>query len=106
MITSMQKELQKNSQDYKVPRLKMSHETYYDENKGTPFSKKDAWEILRSHAKWDTPDPFDLAEGDQVPGVVHEELFGKDARPRLPRKQRPDKKTKSDTMMSTEEVAR
>nr|GEW10466.1 hypothetical protein [Tanacetum cinerariifolium] len=61
--------------------MKWARETYWDENKGTSLVQEDAWEILRSHAKWYAPDPIYLAKGD-IPGVGHEELFGEDARPR------------------------
>ncbi|GKA66654.1 hypothetical protein Tco_0766462 [Tanacetum coccineum] len=84
--------------------MKRARSTYRGENKGTSFSQEDAWEILRTHAKWDTPspvEPVDLTEGDQVFGVNYEELFGEDARPRPPGKQRPAKKTKSETTKST-----
>ncbi|GJT54747.1 hypothetical protein Tco_0989801 [Tanacetum coccineum] len=67
--------------------------------------KEDAWEILRTHAKWDAPSPdetIDLTGGEQVPGVGHEELLGEDARPRLGPRQSPShKKTKSETTPST-----
>ncbi|GJV17798.1 hypothetical protein Tco_1363121 [Tanacetum coccineum] len=55
--------------------MKQARATYRDENKGTPFVQEDASEILRSHAKWDSPDPVDFTERD-VPGVGHEDLFG------------------------------
>ncbi|GJT83071.1 hypothetical protein Tco_1057413 [Tanacetum coccineum] len=70
--------------------IKRARATYQDENKGTLFVKEDAWEILRSHAKWDAPDLVDLIEGD-VPAMGHEELFGEDARPRP---SAPDKSTR------------
>nr|GEZ44738.1 hypothetical protein [Tanacetum cinerariifolium]GEZ54295.1 hypothetical protein [Tanacetum cinerariifolium] len=54
------------------------------------------------HAKWDAPDLLDLTEGDHVPRVGYEELFDEDARPRPLEKQRPGKKTKSDTTTSTD----
>nr|GEY12360.1 zinc finger BED domain-containing protein RICESLEEPER 2-like [Tanacetum cinerariifolium] len=66
--------------------IKRARSTYRDENKGTPFSQEDAWEILPSHAKWDAPELVDLTEGDEVPVVGHKELFGEDARPHPPGK--------------------
>ncbi|GJU84694.1 hypothetical protein Tco_1292240 [Tanacetum coccineum] len=81
--------------------MKRARSTYRDENKNTPFSQEDAWEVLRSHSKWDAPEPVDLTEDEHVPRVNNEELFGPDARPRPPDKQRPGKKTKSDTTTST-----
>ncbi|GJS59703.1 hypothetical protein Tco_0654487 [Tanacetum coccineum] len=67
------------------------------------FAQEDAWEILRKHAKWDAPAPapVDLTEDEEIVEVNTDELFGPDARPRLPGKQRPGKKTKSDTSVST-----
>nr|GEY80984.1 hypothetical protein [Tanacetum cinerariifolium] len=53
------------------------------QEKGTSFVQDDACEILRSHTKWDEPDPVALTEGD-VPRVGQEELFGEDARPHPP----------------------
>nr|GFC62583.1 hypothetical protein [Tanacetum cinerariifolium] len=66
---------------------------------------EDVWAILRKKLKWDAhgPAPVDLTEGEYVPAVNTEELFGFDARPRPPGKQRPRKKTKSDTSTSTDE---
>ncbi|GJT23793.1 hypothetical protein Tco_0893730 [Tanacetum coccineum] len=97
--------------------MKRARTTYRDENKGTPFSQEDTWEILRTHAKWDAPssvEPFDLTGGEQVPGVSHEELFGEDARPRPPGcgKARPDvvesayelAKEKDRTLIGTEKT--
>nr|GFA12039.1 endopeptidase, NLPC/P60 domain, LRAT-like domain protein [Tanacetum cinerariifolium] len=83
--------------------IKQAKATYRDENKSIPFVQEDAWEILRSYSKWDAPEPVDLTEGD-VSGVGNEDLFGEDARPRLPgpdKSKRPAKKTKSDTTTST-----
>ncbi|GKE20589.1 hypothetical protein Tco_1432101 [Tanacetum coccineum] len=78
--------------------MKRAKATYGDENKPILFVQDEAWEILRSHTKWDTPEPVDLTEGD-IPGVNNEDLFGEDARPRTTG---PDKsKTKSDTTTST-----
>ncbi|GJV48636.1 hypothetical protein Tco_1438848 [Tanacetum coccineum] len=78
---------------------KRARTTYRDENKGTPFVQDDTWEILRSHAKWDTPSPvqpIDLTGGEQGHRVGHEELFSEDARPRPsgPGKARPAKKNR------------
>ncbi|GJT35361.1 hypothetical protein Tco_0925780 [Tanacetum coccineum] len=47
------------------------------------------------------PAPVDLTEDEDIPAVNIDELFGPDARPRSPGKQRPRKKTKSDTSVST-----
>ncbi|GJS27259.1 hypothetical protein Tco_0487879 [Tanacetum coccineum] len=83
--------------------MKWAKATYQDENKGTLFVNEDACEILRSHAKWDPPEPVDLTEG-EVPGVGNEDLFGEDEipRPAGPGKSSvPPKKTKSDTTTST-----
>nr|GEV23805.1 hypothetical protein [Tanacetum cinerariifolium] len=71
--------------------MKQAKATYRDENKGTPFVKEDACEILRSHAKWDAPEPVDLTECD-VPGVGNEDIFGEDAT--IPRPAGPDKSTR------------
>nr|GEY03731.1 beta-1,3-galactosyltransferase GALT1 [Tanacetum cinerariifolium] len=62
--------------------MKRAKATYRDENKSISFVQDDAWEILRSHSKWDAPEPVDLTEGD-VLGVGNEDLFGEAARPRL-----------------------
>ncbi|GKD56090.1 hypothetical protein Tco_1289477 [Tanacetum coccineum] len=55
------------------------------------------------HAKWDAPDPtpVDLTEDEHVPPVNTQELFGPDARPLPPGKERLGKKTKSDTSANT-----
>ncbi|GKA68023.1 hypothetical protein Tco_0767940 [Tanacetum coccineum] len=79
---------------------------YQDENRNSPFNHEKAWAILRQHAKWDAPEvaPVDLTEdetGDFHATVNTDELFGADPRPRPPDKQRPGKKTKSDTSVST-----
>nr|GEV63301.1 endopeptidase, NLPC/P60 domain, LRAT-like domain protein [Tanacetum cinerariifolium] len=69
------------SEENEMDVMKRAKATYRDENKSIPFVQEDAWEILRSHSKWDAPEPVDLTEGD-VPGVGNEDLFGKDVRPR------------------------
>ncbi|GKB29953.1 hypothetical protein Tco_0869354, partial [Tanacetum coccineum] len=66
---------------------------------GVAFSQEDAWAVLRFHPKWDAPEQVDLT-GD-VPGASQEDLFGHDARPCPPGKQRPAKKSKSDATAST-----
>nr|GEY30632.1 hypothetical protein [Tanacetum cinerariifolium] len=86
--------------------MKRVRTTYRDENKGSPFSHEGAWEILRSHAKWDTPspvEPVDLTGGEQVLRVGHEELLDKDAKLRLPGpdKARPAQRSKFETTTST-----
>ncbi|GKC44774.1 hypothetical protein Tco_1062496 [Tanacetum coccineum] len=83
--------------------MKRVRAAYRDENKNTPFTQEDAWELLRKHSKWDAPPPapVDLTEDEEIPTVNTDELFGPDARPRPPGKQRLRKKTKSDTSVST-----
>ncbi|GKC75676.1 hypothetical protein Tco_1126450, partial [Tanacetum coccineum] len=83
--------------------MKRARATYRDENKNTMFTQEDAWELLRKHVKWDAPPPapVDLTEDEDIPAVNTDELFVPDARPRPPGKQRPGKKTKSDTSVST-----
>nr|GEY60428.1 ribonuclease H-like domain-containing protein [Tanacetum cinerariifolium] len=81
--------------------MKRARTTYRDENKNNSFNHEDAWALLRSHSKWAAPGRVDLTEGEHVPVVNIEELFGPDARPRRPGKQRLRKKTKSDTSAST-----
>ncbi|GJZ21236.1 hypothetical protein Tco_0558275 [Tanacetum coccineum] len=82
--------------------MKQTRAVYRDENKNTPFSQEDAWEVLRKHSKWDAlaPAPVDLTE-DEERIVNTDELFGPDARPRPLCKQCPGKKIKSDTSEST-----
>nr|GEX09950.1 RNA-directed DNA polymerase, eukaryota [Tanacetum cinerariifolium] len=81
--------------------MKQARGAYRDENKNSTFAQEDAWKILRKHAKWDAPAPVDLTEDEEISEVNTDELFGPDARPRPPGKQRPEKKTKSDTSVST-----
>ncbi|GJT47709.1 hypothetical protein Tco_0973866 [Tanacetum coccineum] len=83
--------------------MKRARTTYRDKNKNTPFIQEDALKVLRTHSKWDAPSPapVDLTEDEHIPAVNTDELFGPDARPRPPGKQRPGKKTKSDTSAST-----
>ncbi|GKB37126.1 hypothetical protein Tco_0882068 [Tanacetum coccineum] len=82
-----------------VDYLKRAQSIYRDEHRGVAFSQEDAWAVLRFHPKWDAPEQVDLT-GD-VPGASQEDLFGHDARPRPPGKQRPAKKSKSDATAST-----
>ncbi|GJT90491.1 hypothetical protein Tco_1079336 [Tanacetum coccineum] len=51
--------------------MKQTRAVYRDENKNTPFSQEDAWEILRKHSKWDAPAPapVDLTEDEEIPAV-------------------------------------
>ncbi|GJR48674.1 hypothetical protein Tco_1316777 [Tanacetum coccineum] len=98
----------KKSGENEVDLMKRARGIYQDENKNSSFNHEKAWAVLRKHAKWDAPDPapVDLTEDENVPdehifAVNTDELFGPDARPRPPGKQRPGKKTKSDTSAST-----
>ncbi|GJR57287.1 hypothetical protein Tco_1546574 [Tanacetum coccineum] len=83
--------------------MKQARAAYRDENKNNPFTQEDVWNLLRKLSKWDAPPPLpvDLTEYEEIPAVNTDELFGPDARPRPPGKQRPGKKTKSDTSVST-----
>ncbi|GJZ69048.1 hypothetical protein Tco_0632598 [Tanacetum coccineum] len=98
----------KKSGEKEVDLMKRAWGIYRDENKNNAFNHEDVWAVLRKHSKWDAPDPapVDLTEDENVPdehvpAVNTDELFGPDARPRPPGKQRPGKKTKSDTSAST-----
>ncbi|GKD59917.1 hypothetical protein Tco_1297426 [Tanacetum coccineum] len=98
----------KKSDENEVDLMKRARGIYQDENKNNSFNHKKAWAVLRKHVKWDAPDPapVDLTEeenvlDEHVSAVNTDELFGPDARPRPPGKQRPRKKTKSDTSAST-----
>ncbi|GKD73595.1 hypothetical protein Tco_1331877 [Tanacetum coccineum] len=87
-----------------VDLMKRARGIYQDENKNSSFNHGKAWAVLRKHAKWDAP--VDLTKDENVPdehifAVNTDELFGADPRPRPPDKQRPGKKTKSDTSAST-----
>nr|GEV86069.1 hypothetical protein [Tanacetum cinerariifolium] len=90
----------KKSIQNEVDLMKRARGIYRDENKNNTFNHEDAWAILRKHSKWDAydPAPVDLTEGESVPDehvlapVNTDELFGPDARPRPPGKQRPRKK--------------
>ncbi|GJW78975.1 hypothetical protein Tco_0140657 [Tanacetum coccineum] len=90
---------EKKSGENEVDLMKRARGIYRDENKNNAFNHEDAWSILQKHAKWDAPDPapVDLTEDEDVPdehvsAVNTDELFGPDARPRPPSKQRPRKK--------------
>ncbi|GJS42791.1 hypothetical protein Tco_0567834 [Tanacetum coccineum] len=74
--------------------MKQARAAYRDENKNSSFTQEDAWDLLRKHSKWDAPPPapVDLTEDEEIPTVNTDELFGPDARPRPPGKQRPGKK--------------
>ena len=74
---------------------------YRDEHKGATFTQKDAWEILKTHAKWDAPDPVDLTG--EVLWEGNKALFGQDVRPHPADKSRAGKKSKSKTTTSTGE---
>nr|GEV01054.1 endopeptidase, NLPC/P60 domain, LRAT-like domain protein [Tanacetum cinerariifolium] len=52
--------------------MKRARMTYHDENRNTPFTQEDAWELLRGHAKWDAypPAPVDLTEDEDIPALV------------------------------------
>ncbi|GJY99883.1 hypothetical protein Tco_0517313 [Tanacetum coccineum] len=72
------------------------------------FNHEKAWAVLRKHTKWDAPNPapIDLTEDrnvhdEHVFAVNTDELFGAVPRPHPPGKQRPGKKTESDTSAST-----
>ncbi|GJV06107.1 hypothetical protein Tco_1343763 [Tanacetum coccineum] len=68
------------SGENEVDLMKRARLIYRDENKNNTFNHEDAWETLRKHSKWDAPDPapIDLTEGENVPAVNTEELFGPD----------------------------
>nr|GEW77862.1 hypothetical protein [Tanacetum cinerariifolium]GEX86586.1 hypothetical protein [Tanacetum cinerariifolium]GEY44533.1 hypothetical protein [Tanacetum cinerariifolium] len=89
----------KKSGENEVDLMKRARGIYRDENKNNSFNHEDAWSILRKHTKWDAPDPapVDVTEDKNVPdehvfGLNTDELFGSDARPRPPGKQRQGKK--------------
>nr|GFB20916.1 hypothetical protein [Tanacetum cinerariifolium] len=112
-LPKVQRNIQKvqsfeKSGENEVDLMKRARGIYRDENKNNAFNHEDAWSILRKHAKWDAPDPapVDLTEDENVPdehvsAVNTDELFGPNARPRPPGKQRPGRKTRSDTSAST-----
>ncbi|GJS98550.1 zinc finger BED domain-containing protein RICESLEEPER 2-like protein [Tanacetum coccineum] len=60
---------------------------------GRKFQLEHCWRILKGHSKWDAPKPLDTED--------HTEIFSPDVRPRPARKNRPAKKTKSETTGST-----
>ncbi|GJS15091.1 hypothetical protein Tco_0409563 [Tanacetum coccineum] len=60
---------------------------------GRKFQLEHCWRILKGHSKWDAPKPLDTED--------HTEIFGPDVRPRPAGKNRPAKKTKSETTGST-----
>lgn len=64
-----------------------------------PFNNEEAWEVLRAHKKWDTPEPLDLT-GD-VPNQKNEALFDHDQQPRPMGKKCASKKAKSESTTST-----
>ncbi|GKB99912.1 hypothetical protein Tco_0986049 [Tanacetum coccineum] len=102
-LPKVQRNLQKvqsfeKSGENEVDLMIRARRIYRDDNKNNTFNHEDAWAVLRKHLKWDAPDPahVDLTEGENVPdehvpAVNTEELFGPDARPRPPDKQRPEK---------------
>ncbi|GJS47797.1 glutathione S-transferase T3-like protein [Tanacetum coccineum] len=73
--------------------LEATNAKYSDCNKGKKFAYEHGWRVLKKHPKWDAADHFDSED--------HTEIFGPDARPRLPGKTRPAKKTKSETTESS-----
>nr|GEZ57372.1 myb-like domain, Myb/SANT-like DNA-binding domain protein [Tanacetum cinerariifolium] len=96
----------KKSGENEVDLMGRARVMYQDESRNSLFNHEKAWAILRQHAKWDAPEvaPVELTEdetGDFQVTVNTDELFGADPRPRPPGKQRPEKKTKSDTSAST-----
>nr|GEV52863.1 hypothetical protein [Tanacetum cinerariifolium] len=97
----------KKSGENKIDLMKRARGIYRDEENNA-FNHEDASSILRKHTKWNAPDPapVDLTKDEYVSDehvstVNIDELFGPDARPRPPGKQRPGKKTKFDTSAST-----
>ncbi|GJR26099.1 RNA-directed DNA polymerase, eukaryota [Tanacetum coccineum] len=60
---------------------------------GRKFQLEHCWRILKGHSKWDAPKPLDTEN--------HTEIFGPDVRPSPAEKNRPAKKTKSETTGST-----
>nr|GEV27798.1 hypothetical protein [Tanacetum cinerariifolium] len=60
---------------------------------GRKFQLEHCWHILKGHSKWGASKPLDT--------VNHTEIFGPDVRPRPAGKNRPAKKTKSETTGST-----
>nr|GEZ24420.1 hypothetical protein [Tanacetum cinerariifolium] len=97
----------KKSDENELDVTKQALAAYRYENKNTPFTQKDVWELLRKHSQWDASPlaPVDLTEYKEILVVNTDGLFDPDARLRPPDKQRPGKKTKSDTSVSTGGVA-
>lgn len=72
--------------------MRRARKAYRDESKleNKSFIQDGAWEVLKQHVKWDSPDPVD-----SVDLTGHFKLFGDDPRPRPSGNPRASKKTKS-----------
>nr|GEW66086.1 hypothetical protein [Tanacetum cinerariifolium] len=95
--------LNHNCQKFNAIYKRCSRLTKSGESELDVMKQEDAWKLLRKHSKWDAPSPapVDLTEDEEILAVNTDELFGPDARPCPPGNQRPGKKTKSDTSVST-----
>ncbi|GKB78905.1 hypothetical protein Tco_0945800 [Tanacetum coccineum] len=90
------------SEENELDVIKGARTTYHDENKGKSFQQEDAWEILKLHSKWDTPEPVisvELTEGNKSPGVGTRSYSVK-IQDHDPRQILSHQKTKSDTTTS------
>ena len=76
-----------------------ARQIYRDEHRGVSFPQEDAWQVLRSHKKWDAPEPVDLTGN--VPSQTNEVLFSHDRKPRPMGKILATKKAKFETTVST-----
>ncbi|GKC34941.1 hypothetical protein Tco_1047325 [Tanacetum coccineum] len=95
-FNAIYKHLQRKSGENKVDHINTAKSNFSAQSKGRKFFLEHAWRVLKTHPKWDAPEPLD-ADG-------HTELFDRDERPRPAVKPRPAKKTKSETTESTGEV--
>ncbi|GKE79148.1 hypothetical protein Tco_1545268, partial [Tanacetum coccineum] len=101
------------SGDNELDVMKRARTTYHDENKNTPFTQEDAWELLRGHAKWDAPPPapVDLTGDEHIPaGSNSSSQFGEIMTQELRLKREAAEATfevakeKDNTMMRLEEM--
>ncbi|GJZ68875.1 hypothetical protein Tco_0632425 [Tanacetum coccineum] len=93
-FNAIYKHLERKSGENEADHIEAAKITFAaQQSTGRKYQLEHCWRILKGHSKWDALKPLDTED--------HTEIFDPDVRPRPAGKNRPAKKTKSETTGST-----